>query len=427
MNLNQKVNRIYAPLWTEDKRFFILMGGRGAGRSHTASQFALSKLNSDEYFRCAIMRHIKRDIRNSIFKALQDRVDEQDVEDAIHIKENTMEMHYGDNSIVAHGFRKSSGQQTAKMKSLDNYNCAIIEEAEEISEEDFDQLDETLRTKMGDIKIILLLNPPSKNHWIIQRWFNLVESDYEGFYEPQLKESRQNDTCFIHSTYQDNIENIAESAQVKYERYKESRPRHYRNMIQGLVSEGARGRIFTDWTPISQEEFEKLPHPVFYGLDFGFTNDPTALLAIKQHNNKVYFHELIYKTGLVNRDPTGGKPNISDHLARLGIDKSSPIYADSAEPKSIQEIAADRWNIKPAEKGKDSVTAGLDMLASKNVHFTEESKNLRHEYENYTWKLNRNKEPTNDPIDDYNHLMDAARYGVFTEASTVQPGITFIN
>jgi len=424
--MKQKVNKIYAPLWTQDSRFFILMGGRGAGRSHTASQFALSKLTSDEYFRCAIMRHVKRDIRNSIFKALQDRVEEQNAEDAIHVKENTMEMHHGDNSIVAHGFRKSSGSHTAKLKSLDNYNVAIIEEAEEISEDDFDQLDDTMRTTKGDIKIILLLNPPSKSHWIIQRWFNLIETKHEGFYRPKLKESRQEDTTFIHSTYRDNIANIEESSRRKYERYKQQRPKHYLNMIKGLVSEGARGRIFTDWTPMTKEAFEELPYPVFYGLDFGFSNDPTALLAIKTHNNKVYFHELLYKTGLVNRDPSGGRANISEHLSRLGVQKDEPIYADSAEPKSIEELAMDGWNIQPAEKGRDSVRAGIDMLLSKQVHFTEESENLRKEYENYKWKLDRDKEPTNDPIDEHNHLMDAGRYGVYTETSNVEPDITFL-
>jgi len=424
--MKQKVNKVYAPLWTTDKRIIILMGGRGAGRSHVASQFALSKLTSDEYFRCAIMRHIKRDIRNSIFKAIRDRVEEQDLEDKLHIKDNTMEFRHGENSIVAHGFRKSSSAHTAKLKSLDNYNVAIIEEAEEISEDDFDQLDDTLRTKKGDIKIILLLNPPSKDHWIINRWFNLLDCGQDGFYTPELKEGRKADTEFIHTTYQDNIANIEETSQTKYERYQDTKPKHYYNMIRGLVTEGARGRVFTDWTPITYEEFDELPHPVFYGLDFGFSNDPTALLGVKTHNNKVYFHEMLYKTGLVNRDPSGSKPSISSHLGRLGISKDAPIYADSSEPKSIEELAMDNWNVLPAEKGQGSVNAGIDMLLGKNIHYTEGSDNLRDEYENYTWKLDRNKEPTNDPIDEYNHLMDAGRYGVYTESSAAEPSITVL-
>jgi len=413
---NQKVNKKYTPLFVSDKRYIILMGGRGAGRSYGASQYATAKIESPEYFRCAIMRLVAGDIRNSIFQDIHDRIIEAETEDIINIKENSLIFTCGDNKINGIGFRKSSGDQKSKLKSLASYNCVIIEESDEVSEEDFIQLDDSLRKSGSDIKVIILLNPPSKQHWIIKRWFNLVPSEQPGFYTPVLKSKYEHNTDFIHTTYLDNIENLNPSTIDNWEAYKESKPDHYWNMIKGLVSEGARGRVFKDWNIINKAEYDALPYPEYYGLDFGFTNDPTALIGIKEHNNKVYFHELVYERGLVNRDPSGNKPSISQRLEENGVSKDAIIYCDSAEPKSIDELSMDDWNVVPAIKGADSVNTGIDLLLSKDIFYTEESENLAIEQQEYKWALNRDKEPTNKPIDKFNHLIDAGRYGVYTSS-----------
>ena len=169
--MNQKVNVVYKPLFETKARYVILMGGRGGGRSTVASQYANARLIAEDYFRCAIMRYILGDIRNSIYREITDRAEENEL--GIVPNDSLMRLEYGMNSINAVGFRKSSGEQKSKLKSLASYNCVIIEEADEIQEEDFMQLDDSLRTVKGDIKIILLLNPPAKNHWIIQRWMKL--------------------------------------------------------------------------------------------------------------------------------------------------------------------------------------------------------------------------------------------------------------
>jgi phage terminase large subunit len=383
------------------------MGGRGAGRSMVASQYAVSKLFGKRYFRCAIMRYIAGDIRHSIYQDIHDRLEETERIGSVEVKENLLTFLWGENKINGLGFKKSSGDQTAKLKSLAGYNCIVIEEADEISEEDFMQLDDSLRTMKGDIKIILLLNPPSKNHWIIKRWFNLSPSEVEGFYRPTLKESRT-DTTFIHSTYLDNLRNISLSTRENYEGYKKTKPDHYYNMIRGLVSEGARGRIFKNWTTMRPEDFDKIPYPSTFGLDFGFTNDPTALVEVKKHRNKAWVRQLIYETGMTN-------PGISRRLRELEISKSAPIYADSAEPKSIRELSDDGWNVLPAEKGPDSINAGIDMLLDMEIVYTEDSVDIAKESQEYKWALDKNKEPTNKPIDKWNHGMDAIRYDIYTE------------
>jgi phage terminase large subunit len=407
----QQVNKVYKPLFlNKNKRYFICMGGRSAGRSYSASQYAVANLRAPEYFRCAIMRFVLGDIRNSIYQEIADRIEEQELDNEIRVREHDMSFYCGDNSIKGVGFRKSSGEQKSKLKSLANYTTVIIEEADEVSEEDFMQLDDSLRTIKSDIKIILLLNAPPKNHWIIKRWFNLVESEVEGFYLPILKESARIDTEFIYTSYKDNVQNMADTTIANFKRYKETNPDHFFNMIEGLVSEGARGRIFKNWQITTNKIFDELPFKSYYALDFGFTNDPTALIEIKEHNEKVWFRELLYETGLTN-------PLISKRFKSLGLDKKTAvIYADSAEPKSIQELRDDGWDVRPAVKGQDSIRAGLDMLLSKEIFYTEESMNLAKENQEYKWALDKNKEPTNDPIDDFNHLMDAGRYGVYSKS-----------
>ncbi len=409
--MKQIVNKKYVELFTGNWRYAILMGGRAGGRSFVASQFALSKLISPEYFRCAIMRFVLSDIRNSIYQEIVDRAEEQEIKEHLDIKEHLLSIQHGDNKINGIGFRKSSSDQTAKLKSLANYNCVIIEEADEVAEEDFQQLDDSLRTLKSDIKIILCLNPPFKNHWIIKRFFNLVDTDIEGFYNVKLKELPN--TIFIHTTYRDNIKNLNSTTIENFKRYKETNTDHYYNMIEGMVSEGQRGRIFKNWIPITEQEYNELEYIPYYGLDFGFSNSQTALAEIKEHNDNIYLKELIYKTGLTNQ-------MISEEMERLGVQRNSIIYADSAEPKSIEEIKRLGWNIQPAIKGEDSIRAGINAIKSKKVHYTETSKNISTELQNYKWQLDRNKEPTNNPVDDFNHLMDAIRYGIFSKLKKVR-------
>lgn len=416
--MRQIINSKYRSLFQEKKpRYIILMGGRGAGRSTVASQYAAARLlDTTKYFRCAIMRYVASDIRHSIFQEILDRLDEGGALGGVEVSEFHGSFKRGDNKISGIGFRKSSSDQKSKLKSLANYNTVIIEEADEINEDDFIQLDDSLRTVKGgeDVTIIFLLNPPSKNHWIIKRFFNLKKSDVDGFYYPVLKESMQGSTMHIFSTYLDNARNISQTTRENYEEYKRTKPDHYANMIKGLVSEGARGRIFTNWQTMKGEDFDKIPYPSYYGLDFGFTNDPTSLIEIKSHNRKVWLRQLIYETGLTNQA-------IARRLAMLKVPKHKPIYADSAEPKSIRELQEAGYDVVPAEKGPDSIKSGIDELLECEITYTEDSTAIANETQEYRWALDKNKEPTNEPIDDKNHAIDATRYGYVTHKRRPRP------
>lgn len=376
------------------------MGGRGAGRSTVASQYANAKLIADEYFRCAIMRYVLGDIRNSIYREITDRAEENGIRAQLDINDSLMTLGYGANSINAVGFRKSSSDQKSKLKSLANYNCVIIEEGDETPEADFMQLDDSLRTLKGDIVIIILLNPPPRTHWIIRRWFDLEPSGIKDFYIPKLK-AGMDDVVFIHTNFRDNIKNISEQSIKNYERYKETNPDHYYNMIEGLVPEVVRGKIYKNWRQIDEIPYEaKL---VRRWLDFGYTNDPTSIGDIYEYNGGLIFDELCYQKGMSNADIAA-------------VIKSQPeqcvVVADSAEPKSIDELRLYGITVVPAEKGPDSVRNGIAVVQVEKVSVTRRSTNTWFEYENYAWFEDKDGTRLNEPKPGNDHSMDGIRYGV---------------
>lgn len=162
------------------------------------------------------------------------------------------------------------------------------------------------------------------------------------------------------------------------------------------------GIIFSNWFQV-----DIMPEgDATYGLDFGFTNDPTSLIKVIETEGAFYFDELIYQTGLLNSD-------IIRMFGNLGLRKNyDEIIADSAEPKSIQELCNAGYNVKGAVKGPDSIKKGIDTLMSKPIYITKRSTNLIKEFRAYSWALNKDGHPTNKPIDAYNHGIDAGRYAV---------------
>lgn len=407
--MEQQVNKVYEPLFKERPRYFILMGGRGAGRSTVASQFANAMLAATKYFRCAIMRYVLGDIRNSIYREITDRAKENGIWDSLSVNDSLMTLRYGRNSINAVGFKKSSGDQKAKLKSLANYTCVIVEEADEIPEEDFMQLDDSLRTLKGDITIILLLNAPPKGHWILNRWFDLEPSEEPEFYIPKLK-AGITDTIFIGTSYEDNRVNLSADTIHNYEAYQFSKPYHYWNMIKGYVPEVARGKIYSNW-----KEIDAVPHEARlerYWIDFGYTNDPTSIGAVYYFNGGYILHELAYQYEMSNRE-------IADLIKNQP--KKALIVADSAEPKSIAELQRYGLTVIPAEKGPDSILYGIQVVKDQQISITKSSVSTLKELNNYSWKIDKATGTVlQEPEDKYNHSMDGIRYALCSLAPVLQ-------
>lgn len=376
-----------------------MWGGRARGGSFTCTQYFLHLITQPAYFRGYIMREVLGDIRESLWLDIKDRIEEAGLTEVFQLDESKMAATclFTGNTIVSKGFKKASKKQTAKLKSLAGATHVLVEEMEEISEADFKQLDDTLRTtKTEDIQLIGIFNPPHKNHWIWHRWFNLVDA-IPGYYRAEPKKLPS--LLSIFSTYRDNLENLNASFIANLKQYKIDDPEYYYTMVEGLISEGVRGRIYKNWKRVNAmpAHGEK-----YYGLDFGFT-DPVALVECELHNKDLYVEEKIYEVGLTNAE-------LSNRMKALGISKTARIYADSAEPKSITELKAMGWNIIPAQKGKDSIVSGIKYVKQYQVHVTEKSVNLWRESEEYHWMLDAKKEPTEEVSQGFDHACDGLRY-----------------
>lgn len=256
----------------------------------------------------------------------------------------------------------------------------FINEANELFWEDWNQL--VFRT-VG--RIILDYNPSDEFHWIYD------------------KVKTREDADFFRTTYKDN-KFLEESIVKEIERLQYTDENYWR--IYGL------GEIGQSKATIFQfREIEKIPDNakfVSYGMDFGYTNDPTCISKIYLHDTNLYCEELLYRTGMTNRD-------IHNELLSLGVGRRDEIYADSAEPKTIDELYRYGWNIKPSTKGRDSVNIGIDMLKRYTIHITKKSQNAIKEFRNYKWKEDKNGNILNTPEDKFNHFTDSLRYGIYNK------------
>lgn len=399
-----EIGKPFVPILSTKARYIHIWGGRGRGGSYSATQYALALIVNPGYFRGYFMREVFNDIRDSLWRDFKDRIEEcEDIDESdFAFNDSQMTVTYlpTGNTIIGKGFKKSSGNRTAKLKSLAGATHVFIEEAEENDEMSFRQLDDSLRTTKAETKIIMVFNPPNKSHWIMKRWYNLVESEHSGYYMAVPKSDAKN-LLSIHSTYKDNEVNLNESFVSNLVDYQSKDPDYYYTMVKGLITEGVKGRIFRNWQPIA-----KMPdtYTKEYGLDFGW-NDPVALVEVERHNQTLYVKQMIYQQGMTNRE-------LSDRMKEIGISHHSLITADSAEPKSIEELRRMGWNIQPALKGSDSILNGIKQIKSFTVYLCEDSRDFWGEYEVYAWRLNQHKEPTNEPMDSNNHLMDALRYAI---------------
>lgn len=426
MPIVQTFNEVYEPMFYTDKRYVDLMGGRGRGGSHTGTDYFLHLIVQPQYFRGYFIRQNFTDIRDSLFQDFKDRLQDNESirESDFRIKENEMDILHvpTGNMIMSKGVKKE-GSRTAKMKSLAGATHVLIEEADELGEEDFDQLDISLRTVKGrKIQVVRIFNPPHKAHWI-WRDYNLIEVKEEGipdgYYMPVAK--KESRVLQIFSTYLDNIKNVEPSTIELFERFRLTKPEYYWTVIKGLVSEGMRGRIFSGWEAITSDFFRNVDARSIIGLDFGgITGGCTECKLVK---NSIYVREIFYGGGTAKQ--------VGIKLCIAGV-TDELIIADSAEPTKIKELhmgwepemltpdEIERYpqllkgfNIVGAYKPPGSVTHGISKWKDMDTFVTEDSKNVWSEYREYKWALDRNKNPTDYPEDGNNHTIDPTRYVVF--------------
>ena len=254
----------------------------------------------------------------------------------------------------------------------------FINEANEINLEDWRQL--LLRTTG---RVLIDYNPSDEFHWI---------------YEEVIP---REDAEFFRTTYKDNPF-LPESVVMEIERFKTADENFWK--VYGLGERGtSTATIFTHWKEINQipNEYKLLTT----GVDFGYTNDPTAIVRVYTDGHGFAVDEICYATRLTNSD-------IAKVLRDNEVNRSDVVICDSAEPKSIDEIHAHGFNTHGARKGKDSVKNGIQFLHSRPLLVTARSVNLIRELRNYKWKEDKNGKQLNEPVDSFNHAIDAMRYAI---------------
>lgn len=378
---------IYNIIDNYDARLEVYMGGAGSGKSFGATQKVV--LKALKYKRkVLVIRKFQNTIKHSIWTLICAHLKALNLYNRCEVRRSDFEIELPNGSIFI--FKGLDDEE--KIKSIDGITDIVIEEATEITENEFTQLNLRLRAKAPYLQIYLMFNPVSKKNWVYTYFFA------EGVVVPKncrIVKTTYLDNRFLSDEYRKELENL-----------KNRNPAYYRIYCMGefatldkLVFPNITTRI------ISKEEVQGLEF--WSGLDFGFTNDPSALTwgYIDTKNKKIYVTGEYVEKGLTN-----------DVIAQIIIDlglKKEKIYADSAEPKSIREIRNFGIRIEETEKGKDSVIHGIQFMHQFEIIIDTRCVKTKEEFENYTWKKDKKtNEYINEPVDCYNHSIDSIRYGL---------------
>ena len=384
------LNHKYKPLFANDTRYFIITGGRGSSKSFGVGTFA-NLLSFEQGHKILFTRQTMTSAHLSIIPEFQEKIDLMQLDDKFEINKSEIKNIQSKSEIIFRGIKTSSGDQTANLKSLQGVTTWVLDEAEElIDETTFDKIDLSIRQKGKQNRVILILNPSTKEHWIYKRFFEEkgIDAGFNGV---------KDDVTYIHTTYLDNIDNLDQSFINAVERIRLTNPEKYKHQILGGWLNKAEGVVYSNWRIDNYQEI----NTSIYGQDFGFSIDPTTLVqvSVDKSNKRIYAKELLYKVGLNTTE-------IYNENNRY-CGQRNLIIADSAEPRLISELKARGLNIKGIDKPK--IVDRIALLQDYEIIVDPDSINLIKELNNYVWHDRKSETP----IDDYNHLLDALGYAVW--------------
>lgn len=450
--MNFKPLDVYEPLYFTPPhvRYISACGGRGGGRSHNCSEYLIYKITRIQYFRGLIARAIFSDLKLTTWLEFVDRIHETEGLDSnlfkINNTEKIIEYLPTGNTITGIGFRKSAGSRKASLKGFANVTDVLIEEAQELTEKELNQLDDSLRTIKAPIRIIFAYNMPEKTHILMRRFFDLNPVkltcgngiEHEGFMQAIPKKNRP-DHIMIFSDYNDNYNHLDSHTIDNYERYFYENPEHYFTEILGYVSGGAKGVIFK--YNLNWFEYSELPDIDFYetyGLDFGGggVNDKRKVypeiykfdepdgsstsvlvrLLINKASMSVYVKLLLYKAYISPNDLSVvcKEQTVTQDGQYL---KKKNILADNARADKIRDLTNDGLNVigaKTKEGGSNKVVTGIDIMKKFKWYFHVDDIECHIDMNNYKWEQKRDVNgelvPTGNPVKKFENVVDACRY-----------------
>ena len=376
---------VYEGLTDYSHRIEVYYGGAGSGKSYGATQKVYLKALKFKR-KVLVIRKIQRTIKDSIWSLIITHLHSSGYYEACKINRSDFEIELPNGSI----FIFKGLDDPEKIKSIDGITDIVIEEATELTEDDFTQLNLRLRALVDNLQIYLMFNPISKKNWV-----------YDYFFVRELPLNIK----VVKTTYMDN-KFLNEEYRQELERLKDRNPAYYRIYCLGEFATLDK-LVFPTYTTkiVSEKDIEGLKR--WIGLDFGYINDPSAIVwgFIDTVKKKIYVSGEYVKRGMKNDE-------IAETMQDLGLHKDKS-FGDSAEPKSIDEIKSKGVNIEPTVKGKDSIIHGIQWIQQYELIVDERCFKVIEELDNYTWKKDKKTgEYINEPVDTFNHTIDAIRYGL---------------
>lgn len=419
------VNDPFMRLYTTKPFRWQLWGGRGSGKSHHAMDYADYLLSTLPYCRVLFLRFIKDDVRDSLWQGFIDNITFRNRESQYILRDHHMRATHTmtGNEIASKGV-KASKTQTAKLKSIAGFTHVFIEEADEIPKEDKRKLIDSVRKKGVEIQIIEMFNTPPKGHYI---WddYRLIPTKHEGYYmaEPLPDSGIES----IWTNWHGNVHNLNEVFINRYEKAKDGKDQdYYLTDVCGLIPSGNRGLIHKGWQRCTVSEFNNFGGKEFYYIDWG-TSDECAIGRVKLDKRTMAIQGLNYKPM--------GILEVGIKLCQLGFTEKEIILCDSAKPNWIttlrtgfdkSELIDELIRKYPqllrgftsvaVRKPAGSVREGIDMVNEYEVYVCDdaESEHIWTEYVDYRWELDKNGNPTDNPVDGHDHHMNGIRYVAYS-------------
>ena len=398
---------IYYPLYEDKEKFIILItGGRASGKSFNISTF-IERLTFEMtpvqkiVHQILYTRYTMVSAGISIIPEMLEKVELDGTQKYFKSTKTDIINKMTKSRIMFRGIKTSSGNQTAKLKSIQGITTFVCDEAEEwTNEEEFEKIMLSIRKKGIQNRIIIIMNPCDSNHWVYKRFIEnthkLVEID-----GVQVQVSTHPNVLHIHTTYLDNMANLSPEFMKEVNEMKENNPEKYAHVVIGRWVDVAEGAIYKKFGIV--KEFPSWAKMVAIGLDFGYSNDQTAIVRCGIVGNDLYVDEICYKTQMLTKD-----------IVEVLKPFSMKVIADSADPRLIQEIHNAGINIFSVAKGAGSIVAGIEKTKELNLYVTERSYNLQNELRNYVWDKDKDGRYINSPADGQaDHLCDAMRYYVY--------------
>ena len=365
-------------------RFEIYYGGAGSGKSFFIAQKLMMKALMSKR-KILIVRKVGATLKDSVWQLIIDTMIEWQIYGECRINKSIFTIELPNGSVLL--FKGMDDSE--KIKSITGITDIWVEEATELAEEDVEQLNLRLRADVDNLQMFFSFNPVSKANWVYRRWFKKGAVITE---DTVIHKSTYKDNEFLPPEYVETIEKMAQT-----------NPTYYRIYALGEFASLDK-LVFNNWRVGRIEDTHDWN--LLCGLDFGFTNDPTAFIVSFQKDRTLFISQEYVKTGLLN-------DQIATVIKELGFAKST-IIGDSAEVKSIEELKrAGLYRIYPAVKGQGSILQGIQKLQQYDIVVDPRCEHVITELQNYAWKKDRaTGEYINEPIDEFNHCIDALRYSL---------------